>query len=90
MHWNFKFYYNIFSEKLSIWNLLRFFLKLILTLGRSSKKGPIQSKTLNKMLQEIKLASWVRPPTVCWINDLDNDAHEGMQEKNEPTRFPRP
>ena len=62
----------------------------ILTLGKSSKKGPIQSKTLNKMLQEIILANWVWPPTVCWINDLDNEAQDGIQEKKDPTRFPRP
>ena len=29
----------------------------VLTLGRTSKKGPIQSRTLNKMVQEMKLAS---------------------------------
>lgn len=69
--------------------LLRRFL-ISITRGRGSKKGPIHNKTLTRMPQDIKLASWVRPPTVCWIRDLEREAVNGMQEKKDPTRFPIP
>lgn len=62
----------------------------VITRGSGSKNGPIHNNTLIKIPQDIKLASWVCPPTVCWINDLDNEAVIGMQEKKEPTRFPNP
>lgn len=61
-----------------------------LTLGRTSKNGPIHSKTKRRMTQEMSDASCVTPPTVCWINERDSDAENGMHEKNEPRMFPEP
>lgn len=60
------------------------------TLGKGSKSGPIQSKTNNNKKQDIKLANWVFPPTVVWTRERDSEAVNGIQEKNDPTRFPKP
>lgn len=60
------------------------------TLGRTSKNGPIQSSTKSSSKQEIKDASWVLPPTVCCISDLDSEAEKGMHEKNDASTFPDP
>jgi len=65
-------------------------IKRIITRGKGWKNGPIHSSTLTRIPHDIKLASCVCPPTVCWISVLDNEAVIGMQEKKEPTRFPNP
>ena len=65
-------------------------IKRIITRGKGWKNGPIHNNTPIKIPHDIKLANCVCPPTVCWINDLDNEAVIGMQEKKEPTRFPNP
>lgn len=61
-----------------------------LTLGNSSKKGPIQSSTNVNIPHEMIDAICVRPPVDCWITERDNDADSGRHEKNEPTRLDAP
>lgn len=61
-----------------------------LTLGKTSKNGPIQSKTNKSKTHEIIDASCVFPPTVCWMRDRDKEADTGKHEKNDPRMFPEP
>lgn len=56
----------------------------LLTFGRASKSGPIQSKTNSKNKQENKLVSCVFPPTISWTKLLDNDTATGAQLKKLP------
>lgn len=74
-----------FILKLLITNIM-----LILTLGSSSKKGPIHNKIAARIAQDTTDAICVTPPTVIWIIDLDKEAHTGIQEKNEPTMLLHP
>lgn len=60
------------------------------TLGRGSKTGPMESRTMVSMPAHMILANCVHPPTVCWIMLRDKDAANGMQDKKDPSRFPAP
>lgn len=61
-----------------------------LTLGNSSKNGPIQSKMTVRIPHEINEAICVLPPVDCCMAERDNDAANGIHEKNEPTMLPAP
>lgn len=62
----------------------------MITLGNASKYGPIHINTTIKTKQETIEANCVLPPTVNWMEDLESEAENGMQEKNEPTILPAP
>mgnify|MGYP005984736013 CR=1 FL=1 len=58
---------------------------MFITRGRFSKHGPIQSRTNSRRTQDTTDASWVIPPTVCWIMDLEREAVMGIALSHEPT-----
>lgn len=59
-------------------------------LGKGSKNGPIHKRIISNTVHDITLAICVRPPTVCWINDLLKDADTGIHEKKDPTTLLKP
>lgn len=61
-----------------------------LTFGRTSKNGPIQSRTNANIAQETTDVSWVRPPDITWTVDRDNEADNGRHEKHDPIIFDAP
>lgn len=47
-------------------------------------------RIITSIAQETIDASCDLPPTVCCMRDLERDAVNGIQEKNDPTTFPIP
>lgn len=60
------------------------------TFGKSSKNGPIQSRTNVNMPHETSDAICVRPPVDSCMADRDSDADSGRHEKNDPNTFDAP